>query len=165
MTATASRAPLGFEFDDFLFASIGDDRDGMPLSVVSALGRMGLDPWHEAAALAGMPAEKAVLKLVALFRALPDQLFKGPDRGTSAQRLIALLPRPANSRAQAHATPADAGSPARFGFRLSNNTVLFAIYVVVFLIYQFVSTRGDLSAQREPTHAPTSLTTPLQTPR
>jgi hypothetical protein len=165
MTAAASRAPLGSEFDNFLFALIGEDRDGMPLSVVSALGRMGLDPWHEAAALAGMPAESAVLQLVTRFRALPDQLFKDPDRGTSAERLIALLPHPANSRAQAHATPAESGSPTRLRSWPSANIVLFAIYVVAYLIYQFVSTRGDLPAQREPTHAPTSLTTPLQTPR
>jgi len=48
-------AALGAEFDDFLFAIIGDDRNGMQLSVVSVLARMDLDPWHEAATLAASP--------------------------------------------------------------------------------------------------------------
>jgi hypothetical protein len=162
MTDTASRAPLGSEFDDFLFALIGEDRDGMPLSVVSALGRMDLDPWHEAAALAGLPAETAALKLVALFRALPDQLFRDPNRNTLATHLIALLPHPAISRSQVHATSVDTGTPTRS--RLSRNAILFAIYMIVFLIYQFVSTRRDLPAQRDPAHAPTSFSVPSRTP-
>jgi hypothetical protein len=36
------------EFDNFLYASIGADRNGMPLSVLSALARLDLDPWEEA---------------------------------------------------------------------------------------------------------------------
>jgi hypothetical protein len=162
MTHVASSSPLGSEFDDFLFALIGEDRDGMPLSVVSALGRMDLDPWHEAAALAGLPAETAALKLVALFRALPDQLFKDPNRGTLATRLIALLPHPVISNARMHATSVDAGIPTHS--RLSTNLVLIAIYIVAFLIYQFASAPRDLPAQPDPAHAPTSLTVPAQTP-
>jgi len=164
LPSLTSRAPLGSEFDDFLFALIGEDRDGVPLSVVSALGRMDLDPWHEAAALAGLPAETAVLKLVALFRGLPDQLFKDPNRSTLAKRLIALLPNPQLAKAQAHTTSADAGSPSGFRSRLTANAVLFAIYMIVFLIYQFVSTRRDAPAQQNSAPAPTSLTTPSHTP-
>ena len=162
MTHGASSTALGSEFDDFLFALIGEDRDGIPLSVVSALGRMDLDPWHEAAALAGLPAETAALRLLALLRALPDELFKDPNRGTLATRLIALLPHPVISNAHKHATSVDAGIPTPA--RLSTNVVLVAIYIVAFLIYQFASARRDLPAQRDPAHAPTSLTVPSQTP-
>ena len=52
MPCTASISYLGSEFDDFLFAPIGEERNGMPLSVVSALARSDLDPWQEAAQLA-----------------------------------------------------------------------------------------------------------------
>lgn len=52
MKPPASFATLGSEFDAFLFAAIGEDRNGMPLSVVSFLARMDLDPWYEASSLA-----------------------------------------------------------------------------------------------------------------
>jgi hypothetical protein len=38
----------GSEYDDFLFASMGEDRNGLPLSVLSALARLDVDPWEEA---------------------------------------------------------------------------------------------------------------------
>ena len=49
MTYSASVSRLGSEFDDFLFAPIGADRIGMLLSVLSALARLDIDPWQEAA--------------------------------------------------------------------------------------------------------------------
>ena len=44
-------APMLPEFDSFLFAAVGEERDGIPLSVLSALSRLGLDPRDEAARL------------------------------------------------------------------------------------------------------------------
>ena len=37
------------EFDDFLCASIGEEENGMALSVMSAFARRNVDPWEEAA--------------------------------------------------------------------------------------------------------------------
>ena len=99
MKPRASHFPLGSEYDNFLFAPIGDDRNGMPLSVVSLLGRMDLDPWEEAARLAGLPADAAVQKLALLLRALPDQSMLQADPDGAATRLIALLPRRNDVRA------------------------------------------------------------------
>lgn len=45
MGPSPSNFLLGSEFDAFLFASVGDDRNGLPFSIVSLLGRMDLDPW------------------------------------------------------------------------------------------------------------------------
>jgi hypothetical protein len=55
MAPSASVSHLGSEFDNFLFASIGESRNGMLLSVLSALARLDLDPWQEAAELARLP--------------------------------------------------------------------------------------------------------------
>jgi hypothetical protein len=49
MTPAASISFFRPEFDDFLYAAIYTDKDGMPLSVLSALARMNVDPWEEAA--------------------------------------------------------------------------------------------------------------------
>jgi hypothetical protein len=40
-------APVLPELDPFLFAAVGEEVNGIPLSVVSALARLGLDPREE----------------------------------------------------------------------------------------------------------------------
>ena len=49
MTLRRSFRPLRPDLDRFLFAAVGDEIDGIPLSMISALTRLGLDPWQEAA--------------------------------------------------------------------------------------------------------------------
>jgi hypothetical protein len=44
---------LTVRYNDFLFAPIGEQANGMQLSVLSALARMNVDPWEEAARLVG----------------------------------------------------------------------------------------------------------------
>jgi hypothetical protein len=51
MTPAASVLFVGSEFNDFLYAPIGVERNEMPLSVLSALARLNIDPWGEAAEL------------------------------------------------------------------------------------------------------------------
>jgi len=97
MTRSASVSVLGSEFDDFLFAPIGEDRNDMPLSVLSALARLDVDPWQEATELARLPGETATQRLASLIAALPDRQSAHLDAGTIAARLIALLPRRAPS--------------------------------------------------------------------
>ncbi len=93
MAPTPSISVLGSEFDDFLFAPIGDDRNDMPLSVLSALARLDVDPWEEAAELARLPGETAAQRLALLIAALPDGPLAHLDPGTISARLVALLPR------------------------------------------------------------------------
>ena len=56
MTHAALAPLIGAEFDKFLGAPIGEGRNGTPLSVLSALARLDVDPWQEAASLARMPS-------------------------------------------------------------------------------------------------------------
>jgi hypothetical protein len=93
MTNSVSASRLAPEFDDFLFASIGAEKNGMLLSVLSALARMDIDPWQEAARLAGLSREIATHRLASLIAELPDEPSAHPDPVTIATRLIALLPR------------------------------------------------------------------------
>jgi hypothetical protein len=84
------------EFDAFLFAHIGEEKNGMLLSVLSALARLDLDPWREAAELARMPQQTARERLTSLIEALPNQPPTRPEPETVSTRLIELLPRAAN---------------------------------------------------------------------
>jgi len=88
-----SAARLSSEFDTFLFAPIGEDANGMLLSVLSALARSDLDPWDEAARLAGLPEKYATARLTALIEGLRDKPSVDSGYATIAARLIALLPR------------------------------------------------------------------------
>jgi hypothetical protein len=92
MTHAALSPLIGSEFDEFLGASIGEDRTGTGLSVLSALARLNVDPWREATSLALMPREAAVVRLTALIDALPNEGTVGIST-TIAADLVALLPR------------------------------------------------------------------------
>src|SRR5271165_2687878 len=70
MTHAALSPLIGPEFDEFLCAPIGEDRNGTMLSVLSALARLDVDPWQEATSLARMPREAAAVRLSALIEAL-----------------------------------------------------------------------------------------------
>lgn len=65
----------------------------MPLSVVSALTRLDIDPWQEAVRLAGLRQEEAVSALAQTIDRLPDLKRELWDARGIAARLIALLPR------------------------------------------------------------------------
>jgi hypothetical protein len=54
---------VGSEFNVFLFARVCEDRNDTPLSMLSALARLDLDPWQEAAELAQLPRESATRRL------------------------------------------------------------------------------------------------------
>ena len=162
MTPTASIPPLGSEFNDFLFALVGEDRNGMPLSVVSVLARMDLDPWLEAANLADLPAETAARKLAGWLDALSDPALKPASPDTRAIRLIALLPRRANPNSPSPVTGAGAVAAARP--RAHIKAILFAIYVILSLGIQFVMARRELPVCPELMHAPTSANVPSQAP-
>ncbi len=67
--------PLRPDLDKFLFAAVGTERDGMPLSTVSALARLGLDPWEEAGRLSSLGKPEAVEQLATRCRSLIEALY------------------------------------------------------------------------------------------
>jgi hypothetical protein len=89
---------LSTEFNGFLFASIGADATGTYLTVISALARLDLDPWTEAASLARMPGSLATQKLAELVSRFPEIPRVRVDSANIAARLTALLPASARSR-------------------------------------------------------------------
>ena len=149
---STSASPLGSEFDDFLFASIGEDRNDMPLSVVSALARLDVDPWREAASLAQLPKAIATERLALLIAALADGLSARRDSGAIAARLIALLPHQVG--------PAIPSREAWFGLSAESNsrTVLYVIFMILVLGVQFLIVGHQPTTQVNHAHASTSST-------
>jgi hypothetical protein len=141
------------QYDAFLFASLGDDLSGMPLAVASLLGRMNLDPWHEAAALAGLPADVAAQKLATLIEAMPGQPLPHAEAATLAARLVTLLPSPRKSAAERRSSIAPAGA-------LTNRGPL--LYVLWFAIL-FILVLGAAFATPTPIPAQPVTDTPSVT--
>jgi len=94
MTTSASVSYLTPKFDDFLFARIDKNSEETPLSVLSVLARLGVDPWEEAAGLAQLPRLAAAKRLASMIAAIPGASSAYLDAGTVSDRLISLLPSP-----------------------------------------------------------------------
>ena len=89
---TPAYSLLNSEFNDFLFAPIGEEKNSAILTVLSALSRLGMDPWQESARLAKSSKALATQQLTAMIAALPEGRWASADAGTIAARLIELLP-------------------------------------------------------------------------
>jgi hypothetical protein len=98
------------EFETFVFASIGEDGNGTPLSVLSGLARLNLDPWLEAAELGRLPGKAALERLTSLIQALSGDARALPDPQAVAARLLGLLPGPQAGRAETGEGPAGLGA-------------------------------------------------------
>jgi hypothetical protein len=91
MTLRRAYAPMLPEFDAFLFASVGEEVDGMPLSVLSVLSRLGVDPRDEAARLAHLTKEAAADQLARMIAGLSDR-WSISETQRIASGLIERLP-------------------------------------------------------------------------
>jgi hypothetical protein len=126
-------APLRTDLNEFLLAPIGEDTTGMPLTLLTVLARLGVDPWEEAADLARLSLDSAEQRLVARLDALPNGLKSPGDTAALASRLVALL----------HRSPAPKMFPPRtpplVAVTLRPKRVDPAIYYLVALAFMFVA--------------------------
>jgi hypothetical protein len=92
MALPARFSLLHSNLNDFLFAAVGDQQNGMPLNVVSGLTQLGLDPWKEAARLATLPRGRAAETLAPIIARLPFDRSQSSDDLTISRELVELLP-------------------------------------------------------------------------
>jgi len=92
MTLSARFSLLHSDLNNFLFAAVGDESNGMRLSVISALTRLGVDPWDEAARLAALPKVLAAEALAPMIARLSIGRSPRSDDLAVARRLAGLLP-------------------------------------------------------------------------
>jgi hypothetical protein len=85
--------PLRPDLDGFLFSQVGDETRGVPLSVISALTRLGLDPWEEAGRLSSLSKAEAVEQLARLIVELPDADIPLSEARQIAAELVEQLPK------------------------------------------------------------------------
>jgi hypothetical protein len=78
--------------NDFLFAPVGTEANGMTLSLISVFARLGNDPWLEAGRLARLPKPEATESLARIIASMPTGIWPLQAATTIATRFIALLP-------------------------------------------------------------------------
>jgi hypothetical protein len=155
VTAAASVSIFKPEFGDFLYAAISVDSNEMPLTVLSALSRLDVDPWEEAAELSGLPNETAAQRLASLIARLPGGRW-AQDAKAIADGLIELLPGSSRSTVQA-------SEKARGLQRMSNSPFVF-VSVAVALAALIIAATVETSRRSDNADAPASSTTyPPQT--
>jgi hypothetical protein len=143
-----SSTALNPAFNDFLFATVCEDHNEAPLSVVSALARLDLDPWIEAAELSRLPADRAALRLTSLLTGVANLPASAPDRATVAARLVALLP--VTGEAAMPASVPASGVPAAAYVGLARAMCLFFLAsMAVSVVLADLAPRAGASA-----HAP-----------
>lgn len=137
MAAPTVLKPHPPEFERFLYAPVGEDRNGYVVTVLSTLARLGLDPWQETAELAMLGREAARARLGMLLGRFRDVPALEGDHGRVARDLSQLLPeaRATGSLKRAASTVADS--------RLSTGGAIWAVLAIAFLLYQMFFLRGS----------------------
>jgi hypothetical protein len=133
-------------FGDFLYAPIGEEENGMVLTTLSALARIGVDPWQESARLSKLPIEAATQRLTSMISGLSNGRWARSDAGTIAARLIALLPAQRVLQAPSHGTAWRDRAHSHRAYRVA----VFAFFVVFNTTIFFVLRSHDSSPVIEP---------------
>lgn len=80
--------------NEFLFAEVGNEVNGSPLTILSVLARLGMDPWTEAARLTRMPKAAFIDCLTNCISQMPLCPQALLEARATAARLFTLLPSP-----------------------------------------------------------------------
>jgi hypothetical protein len=91
MTPALSVTRFQPQFGDFLYATVGEG-GGETLSVLSALARLGVNPWDEAAELSELSLAAAISRLTSLLARLPKSNEGAGASIANVARLLKLLP-------------------------------------------------------------------------
>lgn len=125
------------EFEPFLYASVGEDRNGYFVTVLSALARLGLDPWAETADLARLGHEAARTRLGTLLERFRDVPTLATDHGKVARDLSQLLPAGKSLGAVNRAA-----SGVADGHR-GMSGVIWTVLAIIFVLFQVLTFGGS----------------------
>jgi hypothetical protein len=92
--------------NEFLFAPVGTEANGMTLSLVSVFARLGNDPWLEAGRLARLSKAEATESLARIIANMPTSVWSLPVATVIAASLITLLPTQSGESRRIQPAPA-----------------------------------------------------------
>ncbi|MBL4915608.1 hypothetical protein [Szabonella alba] len=129
------------EFERFLYASVGEDRNGHAVTVLSAFARKGLDPWRETADLVALRRDAARLRLGQLLARFRDVPALATDHGRVARDLSQLLPERPSQRSLKHV----AGTVT--DGRAGTSRAILTILAISFVLVQVLMVAGSGSGE------------------
>jgi hypothetical protein len=92
MASSDAFALRGSGLNEFLFASVGTEPNGVTLNLLSVFARRGDDPWKEAGKLVSLPKGDAIESVALTIARMPKSVWTLLDATTIAARLVTLLP-------------------------------------------------------------------------
>ncbi len=141
------------EFNEFLFAPVGVQENGMTVSVFSALTRLGFDPWREAKRLSGLSGDHAVQALVEMIERWAAGGWEKVDSALVAAGLVQLLPSHGGERQssseQAAVRTARPSHPSQLELlRWKLSTVPAVLWLVIFVLVMGVIYAMSASSEK-----------------
>jgi hypothetical protein len=149
------------EYNAFLFATVGEEKTGLQLTVQTALIRLGFDPWQEAARLSDLPKVAAAQALAAAMARLPDGDWKAAGLPEIAARLVnslpgrstPVVPLPKARRSDANtpqATPSNATGPNIEGTKSTTAAWLIWVALAAALFIGVMAMQGNNNFESAP---------------
>jgi hypothetical protein len=125
------------EFERFLYASVGKDRNGSMVTVLSTLARLGLDPWAETTDLVTLGHDAARARLAKLLARFLDVPTLTGNHRRVARDLSHLLP-------DGPAPGARTRGPAKVaGGRPGAGVLIWAALAIIFVLVQVLAFGGS----------------------
>ena len=122
----------GTPFDRFLYASVGEDRNGNVVTVLSTLARLGVDPWSEAAELSDLERDDARTRFSALLTRFNDVPALLREQGPITARLLDLLPKTSGRQAVQGTVLSVPAITSKMG------PIVAILMIILFLVQTFV---------------------------
>lgn len=123
------------KYDVFLSASLAEQENGTPVSVLSALTRANRDPWQEAARLAELPPDRATRALVEMLNEILERQWSLAVSEDLAKHLVQLLP---------HTAPSVALRPQAAKLPESARLIYWAFWFAMFLLISLSQNREHM---------------------
>jgi hypothetical protein len=125
------------EFERFLYASVGEDRNGSVVTVLSTLARLGFDPWQETTELVTLGRDAARARLEALLAQFRDVPTLTSDHERVARDLSQLLPESQSSGSLKRAAAGASDGRSR------KSGGIWTVLAIIFLLVQMLMFGGS----------------------
>jgi hypothetical protein len=106
MTTSDAFALKNSGLNAFLFAEVGTELNGSPLTILSVLARLGQDPWAEAAKWSKLSKAAMIDRLTQCISQMPLTPQAIQEARATAARLVLLLPSQSSAPSPSEAQPA-----------------------------------------------------------
>lgn len=155
--------------DPFLFAEVGTEQNGSPLTVLSTLARLGKDPWAQAAEWVRMPQAAAAACLTQSIAQMPLCPLALAEAPVTAKRLVILLPSRTGTIGQIGAGQTGAGQTRtgqtrteQIASRVANELKIPAwLPMAAFCVIMGLAIVAGTFAAAPPTQVPVAQSMPL----